>query len=31
MQISKEVTITEWTNIFVDCVNSLNAEGELNG
>ncbi len=30
MEVSKEVTITEWTNIFVDCVNSLNAEGELN-
>ena len=29
MQINKEVTIQEWLAIFVECVNSLNTEGEL--
>lgn len=30
MEPNKDISITEWTQIFVDCVNSLNAEGELN-
>lgn len=31
MEISKEVNLQEWTTIFIECINSLNNEGELNG
>lgn len=30
MEINKDVNLQEWTTIFVDCINSLNAEGEPN-